>query len=120
MARTVRRHRCRRLAAVNLADNRPFIEEAVASGLLAGAVTLVWHRGEVLQTNAIGHRDVDAGLPMRRDTIFRIASMTKPIAGASLMLLSEEGKLDIHDVHFDIKCGTLSVLSHSRGEFFPL
>ena len=40
MARTLLRHRCRRLPAVNLADNRLSIEEAVASGLLAGAVTL--------------------------------------------------------------------------------
>ena len=82
---------------MNLADNRPFIEEAVASGLLAGAVTLVWHRGEVLQTNAIGHRDVDAGLPMRRDTIFRIASMTKPVTVAAAMTLVQEGRIALSD-----------------------
>ena len=97
MARTLLRHRCRRLPAVNLADNRLSIEEAVASGLLAGAVTLVWHRGEVLQTNAIGHRDVDAGLPMRRDTIFRIASMTKPVTVAAAMTLVQEGRIALSD-----------------------
>ncbi|MCB1289647.1 MAG: beta-lactamase family protein [Mycobacterium sp.] len=82
---------------MNLADNRLSIEEAVASGLLAGAVTLVWHRGEVLQTNAIGHRDVDAGLPMRRDTIFRIASMTKPVTVAAAMTLVQEGRIALSD-----------------------
>jgi len=82
---------------VNLADNRPFIEEAVASGLLAGAVTLVWHRGEVLQVNAIGHRDAEAGLPMRRDTIFRIASMTKPVTVAAAMTLVQEGRIALSD-----------------------
>ncbi|MCB9408255.1 serine hydrolase domain-containing protein [Mycolicibacterium sp.] len=82
---------------MNLADNRPFIEEAVASGLLAGAVTLVWHRGEVLQVNAIGHRDAEAGLPMRRDTIFRIASMTKPVTVAAAMTLVQEGRIALSD-----------------------
>ena len=97
MARTLLRHRCRRLPAVNLADNRLSIEEAVASGLLAGAVTLVWHRGEVLQVNAIGHRDAEAGLPMRRDTIFRIASMTKPVTVAAAMTLVQEGRIALSD-----------------------
>jgi CubicO group peptidase (beta-lactamase class C family) len=82
---------------VTLADNRPSIEEAVASGLLAGAVTLVWHRGEVLQVNEIGHRDVEAGLPMRRDTIFRIASMTKPVTVAAAMTLVQEGRIALSD-----------------------
>ena len=87
----------RRLASVNLADNRSSIEEAAASGLLAGAVTLVWHRGNVLQVNTIGHRDVDAGLPMQRDTIFRIASMTKPVTVAAAMSLVEQGALSLSD-----------------------
>ncbi len=82
---------------MTLADNRPSIEEAVASGLLAGAVTLVWHRGEVLQVNEIGHRDVEAGLPMRRDTIFRIASMTKPVTVAAAMTLVQEGRIALSD-----------------------
>lgn len=82
---------------MSLADNRSSISDAVDSGLLAGAVTLVWQRGNVLQVNEIGYRDVEAGLPMQRDTIFRIASMTKPVTVAAAMALAEEGKLALSD-----------------------
>lgn len=67
------------------------------AGLLAGAVTVVWQRGELLQVNEIGYRDVDAGLPMQRDTLFRIASMTKPVTVATVMSLVDEGKLTLKD-----------------------
>ncbi len=82
---------------MSLVENRSSIEQAVEAGLLSGAVTCVWHRGEVLQVNEIGHRDVDAGLPMQRDTLFRIASMTKPVTVAAAMALAEEGKLALSD-----------------------
>ena len=87
----------RRLPTVNLANNRTSIAEATDAGLLSGAVTCVWHRGDVLQVNEIGHRDIEAGLPMQRDTIFRIASMTKPVTVAAAMALVEEGKLALTD-----------------------
>lgn len=67
------------------------------AGLLAGAVTVVWQRGELLQVNEIGYRDVDAGLPMRRDTLFRIASMTKPVTVAAVMSLVDDAKLTLKD-----------------------
>jgi CubicO group peptidase (beta-lactamase class C family) len=51
----------------------------------------------VLQVNEIGQRDVEAKLPMQRDTIFRIASMTKPVTVAAAMALVEEGKLALTD-----------------------
>ena len=51
----------------------------------------------MLQVNELGHRDVDARLPMQRDTIFRIASMTKPVTVAAAMALIEEGKLALTD-----------------------
>jgi CubicO group peptidase (beta-lactamase class C family) len=51
----------------------------------------------VLQVNEIGHRDVETKLPMQRDTIFRIASMTKPVTVAAAMALGEEGKLALSD-----------------------
>ena len=49
------------LDRVNLDDNQASIRAACDAGLLAGAVTLVWRRGEVLQVNEIGYRDVEAG-----------------------------------------------------------
>jgi len=82
---------------MNLDGNHASIGEAIDAGLLAGAVTLVWQSGEVLQVNELGYRDVDAGLPMQRDTIFRIASMTKPVTVAAAMALMEEGKLTLAD-----------------------
>ncbi len=82
---------------MNLGDNRTSVVQAVESGVLAGAVTLAWQHGKVLQVNEIGHRDVEAGLPMQRDTIFRVASMTKPVTVAAAMALIEEGKLTLGD-----------------------
>lgn len=82
---------------MNLDGNQSSIREAIDAGLLAGAVTLVWQAGRVLQVNTLGHRDVDAGLPMQRDTIFRIASMTKPVTVTAAMALAEEGKLALNE-----------------------
>ena len=82
---------------MNLDRNRDSIVEAIDAGLLAGAVTLVWRAGEVLQVNELGYRDVDAKLPMQRDTIFRIASMTKPVTVAAAMSLVEDGTLALTD-----------------------
>lgn len=82
---------------MNLDPNQAPLREACDTGLLAGVVTLVWQRGSVLQVNEIGHRDVGARLPMTRDTIFRIASMTKPITVAAAMTLVDEGRLRLSD-----------------------
>jgi len=80
-----------------LAGVEPALKSVVDSGDLSGAVTLVWRKGEELQFNAVGQRNIEAGLPMTRDTIFRIASMTKPITSVAVMMLLEEGKLALED-----------------------
>jgi CubicO group peptidase (beta-lactamase class C family) len=85
------------LNRVNLDLNAASIREVCDAGLLAGALTVVWQGGEVLQVNEIGYRDVDAGLPMHRDTLFRIASMTKPVTVAAVMSLVDDGKLTLKD-----------------------
>lgn len=82
---------------MNLDGNQASIREVVDAGLLSGAVTMVWQRGEVLQLNAIGYRDVEARIPMQRDTIFRIASMSKPVTTVAAMMLVDEGKMAIDD-----------------------
>jgi CubicO group peptidase (beta-lactamase class C family) len=61
-----------------------------------GIVTLVSRRGEV-HVDAIGMKAVGGGDPIRRDTIFRIASLTKPITAAAAMILIEECKLRLGD-----------------------
>ncbi|CAJ1499381.1 serine hydrolase domain-containing protein [[Mycobacterium] kokjensenii] len=82
---------------MNLDLNQAPLREACDTGLLSGVVTLVWQDGAVRQVNTIGHRDVGAGLPMTRDTVFRIASMTKPITVAAAMTLVDEGRLRLTD-----------------------
>jgi CubicO group peptidase (beta-lactamase class C family) len=77
--------------------NQDSIREVVDAGLLSGAVTMVWRRGEVLQLGEIGYRDVSARTPMQRDTVFRIASMSKPVTTAAAMTLVDEGKLALDD-----------------------
>ena len=78
---------------VNLDANTESVSAAIDTGLLAGAVTLVWQDGAVRQVNTLGHRDVDARLPMERDTVFRIASMSKPVTVAAAMTLVDEGRI---------------------------
>src|SRR6185436_18454656 len=69
----------------------------VDAGALAGATALVWRDGEVVQNAAVGWRDVEAGLRIERDTLFRIASMTKPITSTVALILLEEGKFALED-----------------------
>ena len=80
-----------------LAGIAPALQSVVDSGDLSGAVTLIWRNGEELQFNAVGKRNIEADLPMTRDTLFRIASMTKPITSVAVMMLLEEGKLALSD-----------------------
>ena len=92
---------------MNLDGNRASIREAIDAGLLAGAVTLVWQAGEVLQVNELGYRDIEARLPMRRDTMFRIASMTKPVTVAAAMTLIDEGRLALTDPVAEVATGVV-------------
>jgi CubicO group peptidase (beta-lactamase class C family) len=64
---------------------------------ISGSVTLVGRADEVVSLEAVGLRDIEADLPMVPDTLFRIASMTKPITAIAIMMLVDEGKLSIDD-----------------------
>jgi CubicO group peptidase (beta-lactamase class C family) len=72
------------------------LEETVARGELAGAVVLAYRQGETEFASA-GWRDIENHLPMERDTIFRIASMTKPITSVAALMLIEEGRIAFAD-----------------------
>jgi CubicO group peptidase (beta-lactamase class C family) len=80
-----------------LAGIAPALQSVVDAGDLSGAVTLIWRKGEEIQFNAIGKRNLETGAPMQRDTLFRIASMTKPITSVATLMLMEEGKLALED-----------------------
>jgi len=73
------------------------IRPVVEAGELAGAAALVWRKGAVLQTAAVGRRDLVSGLPVERDTIFRIASLTKPVTSVAALMLMDEGRFDLDD-----------------------
>ena len=67
----------------------------VDSGQIPGAVVLIVRKDKVAYFQAFGYRDREQKIPMTPDTIFRLASMTKPIVSVGAMMLAEEGKLDI-------------------------
>src|SRR6266536_2911237 len=84
------------LSTVRLRRMHQVMAGYVERGTLPGVVTLVSRRGEV-QVDAIGMKAAGSSDPMRRDTIFRIASMTKPITAAAAMILVEECKLRLDE-----------------------
>ena len=83
------------LSADRLAHISATAPEVIDQKQLAGAVTAVARCGKVAHFEADGMMDIAANKPMQKDTIFRIYSMTKPIAAAAVMMLCEEGKLQL-------------------------
>jgi CubicO group peptidase (beta-lactamase class C family) len=79
-----------------MSELRHVLEEHVDKGQVPGAVALV-SRGDQVQVEAVGSVDLDGTVPMARDTIFRVASITKPITAAAALLLVEEGRVGLHD-----------------------
>jgi CubicO group peptidase (beta-lactamase class C family) len=69
----------------------------VEAGELAGAAALVWHGGDVRDIATVGRRDLVSGRPVERDTIFRIASMTKPVTTVAALTLLDEGRFDLDE-----------------------
>ncbi len=80
------------LAQVTAALNR-----WIAAGRLAGAVVLIERHGVVGLFEALGQQDPARGIAMRKDSIFRIYSMTKPIVSVALMRLAEQGRVLLRD-----------------------
>jgi uncharacterized protein YbbC (DUF1343 family)/CubicO group peptidase (beta-lactamase class C family) len=76
---------------------RALVESAIEAGDLPGAVVGLWHDGQWLLREAYGQRSVDPDEPMSLDTVFDMASITKPVATAtSAMLLAQDGRLDLN------------------------
>jgi CubicO group peptidase (beta-lactamase class C family) len=73
------------------------LEEGVKAGELPGAVVLIARNGKIVMFEAHGFRDREAKTPMKTDSIFRIASMTKPITSVAAMMLVEQGRLSLVD-----------------------
>ena len=72
-------------------------KDCISNGDLVGAVLLVSRNGHVVLHEAVGLRDKENNLAMEKDTLFRMASMTKPIISTGILILAERGKLDLND-----------------------
>jgi len=79
------------MSSARLKRIRPAMQRYIDSKAVPGVVTLIARRGRVVYFEAQGRRDFVSDVPMTRDTIFRLASMTKPITSVSAMMLYEEG-----------------------------
>ena len=73
------------------------VQQLIDEKFIAGAVTLVARDGKIAHFEAHGVSDINTGKKMKKDTIFRIYSMTKPITTAAVMMLAEDKKLSITD-----------------------
>jgi CubicO group peptidase (beta-lactamase class C family) len=85
------------LSGDGLERARAHVESAVQRGEIAGAVVLAARHDHVVQLACIGQRDIEARLPMEPDTIFCIASMTKPITSVGALMLVEADRLHLDD-----------------------
>jgi CubicO group peptidase (beta-lactamase class C family) len=71
--------------------------EHVAQGEIGGVVALVWRHGQLTREIVIGRGDVARDVPVTRDTIFRIASLTKPVTSVAALTLLDQGRFDLDD-----------------------
>ena len=85
------------LSSERLARIGPFVERLQAENKIAGAVTVVARRGQVVQFEAHGFSDLETKRPMRTDDIFAMASMSKPVATVAVLILLEEQRLLLSD-----------------------
>jgi CubicO group peptidase (beta-lactamase class C family) len=85
------------LSSSRLARVGAHLERYIEEGKIAGALTLVARGGQVAYCEPLGHLEIERRRPVTRDAIFRIYSMTKPITSVGLMLLYEQGKLQLDD-----------------------
>lgn len=74
-----------------------YMAGTVAAGRVAGMTTLLARHGKVVEFKTYGKQSLDTGVPMSKDTIFRIYSMSKPLTGVAMMILFEEGKWRLDD-----------------------
>ena len=85
------------LSAERLGRIREAVTRSLDAGSPSGAVTLVARRGKIVHFEAHGLMDLESRKPMAKDGIFRLASMSKPITAAAVMMLVDEGKVRLND-----------------------
>jgi CubicO group peptidase (beta-lactamase class C family) len=85
------------LSSERLERVNELVQRNIDAGRISGAVTLVARHGKIVHLEAQGLKDIASNEPMETDTIFRLASMSKPVGGLAIMMLVEEGKVGIND-----------------------
>lgn len=85
------------LSSERLARVRAVTARHIETGHVPGAVILVARHGTIAYFESLGFRDRAAGAPMTKDALFRLYSMTKPITSVAVMMLVEEGRLQVSD-----------------------
>ncbi|MFL2706852.1 MAG: serine hydrolase domain-containing protein [Gammaproteobacteria bacterium] len=75
----------------------PFLEENIKAGRFPGFITAVARKGKVVHFETQGYSDIEKQIPLQKDSLFRIYSMSKPVTGVALMILLEEGKVRLND-----------------------
>lgn len=85
------------MSAQRLSEIPLRMKEYVDAHQTAGTVTILARHGKVASFEAVGYQDLESRKPMRKDSLFRIASLTKPITCAGIMVLVDEGKLSVID-----------------------
>jgi len=85
------------LSAEKLAETPVALQKLVDEDRIAGGIVVVARRGKIAQFEVCGLMDIEDEKPMKRDTIFRFYSMSKPITSVAAMILFEEGKLKLDD-----------------------
>ncbi len=85
------------MSADVLAEVPEALQKLVDDGKVAGAIVTVARNGKIVLNQAVGYADKEAKRPMETDSVVRIYSMTKPITSVSVMMLVEQGKIDLDD-----------------------
>ncbi len=118
--------------AVGMSEERlariaPAMQRYIDEGLVPGVITAIMRRGKLVHLQVQGDMDVENGKPMQADTVFRIASMSKPITSVALMMLWEEGRFQLRDpvARFlpefaDVKVSSTRDASGATGELVSL
>lgn len=106
------------LSAQTLNEVQSGLAKLVTDHKIAGAVVVVSRHGKIAYVATAGFRDLEKKVPMTEDTIFAIASMTKPITCTAAMMLVEEGKLNLDDPvdKYVPEIKNLSVLGNAKDD----
>jgi CubicO group peptidase (beta-lactamase class C family) len=85
------------MSSARLKNVKASLQAEVDKGNIPGAVVMINRKGKLVYSEVVGYQDKSANKPMSKDSIFRIYSMTKPLASVAAMILVEEGKMQLAD-----------------------